>query len=92
MIPDCFSFAGPGKNSAMGAQLWSTEFSEMRLMLYHIPGREVATLVDERKSGGSYAVGFDARGLASGAYFYRLDVRPVAGSRWVQKRKLLIVR
>ena len=50
-------------------------------------GREVAVLVNERKNAGSYEVNFDARNLASGVYFYRLQ----AGS-FVETKKLLLVR
>ena len=47
--------------------------SEVRLVVYDILGREVAVLVNERKAPGRYEVTFDASGLASGVYFYRLE-------------------
>jgi hypothetical protein len=50
-------------------------------------GREVVVLVNERKSPGSYMVEFDATGVASGVYLYRLT----AGG-FMQTRKLLLVR
>jgi hypothetical protein len=37
-------------------------------------GKEVVTLVNETKNAGSYIVDFNASKLASGVYFYRLDV------------------
>jgi hypothetical protein len=40
--------------------------------VYDVLGREVAVLVNERKEPGSYEVVFNATGLASGVYFYRL--------------------
>jgi len=42
------------------------------LKVYDLPGREVATLVNEEMNPGSYEVSFDATRLASGVYFYRL--------------------
>jgi hypothetical protein len=48
---------------------------------------EVAVLVNERKTAGSYQVTFDGGGLASGTYFYRL----VAGNH-VETKKLLLMR
>jgi hypothetical protein len=42
------------------------------IKLFDITGREVATLVNEVKSAGSYEIKLDASGLASGVYFYRM--------------------
>src|SRR5512140_1287869 len=58
--------------------------SNTRLVVYDLLGREVATLVNERKAAGKYEVSFDASGLASGVYVYRLT----AGS-FVQSRKMI---
>jgi len=44
----------------------------VHLAVYDILGRRVAVLVNERKAPGRYIVPFDASGLASGVYFYRL--------------------
>jgi hypothetical protein len=65
------------------------------LKVYDVLGNEVATLVDEKKPAGSYRVSFDAKGLASGVYFYRLQAGdPSAGSGqgFAATRKLLLVR
>jgi hypothetical protein len=61
--------------------------SDVKLVVYDILGREVAELVNERKAPGSYEVRFDATGLASGIYLYRLT----AGS-FVRVRKMVLVR
>ena len=50
-------------------------------------GREVATLVNERQSGGRYTVEFHAVGLASGPYLCRL----IAGEH-LMVRKLVLAR
>jgi mannosyl-glycoprotein endo-beta-N-acetylglucosaminidase len=42
------------------------------LKVYDILGNEVATLVNEEKSAGSYEVNFDGTKLSSGAYIYKL--------------------
>ncbi len=44
----------------------------VRLVVYDMLGREVAMLVNEKKPAGRYVVRFDASGLASGVYIYRL--------------------
>ncbi len=56
------------------------ECCHVKLVIYNTLGQEVRTLVDEYKSAGNYAVcwnGKDSRrsDLASGIYFYRLELR-----------------
>jgi|WetSurMetagenome_2_1015567.scaffolds.fasta_scaffold20608_2 endonuclease I len=43
------------------------------LKVYDILGKEIAILVNEEKSAGSYQVNFDASRIPSGVYFYRLQ-------------------
>jgi len=42
------------------------------LKIFDVLGNEVATLVNEKQSSGSYSVEFDGNGLASGVYFYQI--------------------
>jgi plastocyanin len=58
-------------STVIGYQLPVTGLVTMKV--YNILGKEVATLVNETKEAGSYAVHFDASGLASGTYFYKLS-------------------
>jgi hypothetical protein len=44
------------------------------LKVYDLLGREVATLVNNEVSAGSYTVNFDASNLSSGTYIYSLSV------------------
>jgi hypothetical protein len=62
------------------------EFRMVRLAVYDLLGREVAVLVNEKKAPGTYQVRFDATGLPSGVYFYRMQ----AGSYTETKRMLLV--
>jgi hypothetical protein len=61
--------------------------SDVSLIVYDLLGREVATLVNERKAAGSYVVRFDGSRLATGMYVYRLT----AGS-FVQTQKMLLLK
>ncbi|MGV8018447.1 MAG: T9SS type A sorting domain-containing protein [Ignavibacteria bacterium] len=45
----------------------------VRLKVYDVLGREAATLVNESRSAGSYEIVFNAAGLSSGMYFYKID-------------------
>jgi hypothetical protein len=57
------------------------------MKVYDVLGNEVATLVNEEKPAGSYEVKFDAAGLSSGIYFYKLS----AGSL-VETKKMILLR
>lgn len=49
--------------------------------VYDLLGREVATLVSERKSPGHYAATFDGAGLPSGFYVCRMNAGEFTASR-----------
>jgi photosystem II stability/assembly factor-like uncharacterized protein len=51
------------------------------LKVYDLLGREVATLVNEARSAGSYDETFDASKLASGMYIYKLQAGNFTASR-----------
>lgn len=60
--------------------------ADVSLKVFNTSGRLVATLVDEPRGRGSYTVNFDASGLASGAYIYKLQV----GNNSSSKKMVLI--
>jgi photosystem II stability/assembly factor-like uncharacterized protein len=64
-----------------------TVSSYITLKIYDILGREVATLVNEEKKAGSYAVNFNANRLASGIYFYQLTT-----DNFVVTKKMVLIR
>ena len=47
--------------------------SFVTIKVYDLLGKEVATLVNEEKPFGNYAVEFDGSDLSSGVYFYRMQ-------------------
>ena len=63
------------------------EGSRVQLKIYDILGNEVATLVDEYKTAGSYEVNFNTSSLSSGVYLFTLR----SGS-FVQTKKMILVR
>ena len=60
--------------------------SVVKLKVYDLLGKEVATLADGVQSAGSHTVRFDGSSLRSGVYFYRIQ----AGSFSDTKRLILI--
>jgi len=63
------------------------ETSIVKLIIFDMLGREVATLVNEEKQPGTYEVKWDATGFSSGIYFYRLTA-----SSFVETRKMILLR
>jgi hypothetical protein len=49
------------------------EATTVSLKLYNVAGQEVASVLSGELSGGRHEVSFDASGLPSGMYLYRLD-------------------
>jgi hypothetical protein len=61
--------------------------SHVRITIVDLLGREVRTLLNEQKSAGSYQVSWNASGVPSGVYFYRLQ----AGS-FTETQKLILLK
>ncbi len=60
---------------------------QVTLKLYDLRGRENRTLVNDHKTPGSYSLSFDATGLASGIYFYKLT----SGAHSEIKKMILVM-
>jgi hypothetical protein len=61
--------------------------SKVRLEVFDILGRKVATLVNEARNPGNYTVEFDASKLVSGVYIYRLSTPELTFSK-----KMMLVK
>jgi hypothetical protein len=59
----------------------------VRLAVYDLRGRQVAVLVDGTQTAGEHSLVFQADGLASGVYFYRLQA-----PGFEQVRRLVLAR
>jgi hypothetical protein len=87
-----YTVGGGGEAGAGGSQPASglaggLGTSKTSLIVYDLLGRQVAVLVNEAKGPGSYEASFDAGGLATGMYVYRLTT-----GAFVQSRKMLLIR
>jgi len=63
------------------------EVSFVTLKIYNVLGKEVATLINEEKPARSYEVEWDASGLPSGIYFYKLR-----SGNFVETKKMVLLR
>ena len=61
--------------------------SQVKLEVFNLLGQKVAELVDQPLSAGTYNFNFDATGLSSGIYIYRLDTGVTSITR-----KMLLVK
>jgi predicted acyl esterase len=67
--------------------------SHVALKVYDVLGREVATLIDGRQQAGEKEVSWNAGGMPSGVYFYRLRVAGRNGiPSFSETRKLILLR
>lgn len=61
--------------------------SNVTFNVFDVLGNVVATLLNEEKAPGNYELKWDASGLTSGVYFYRLQ----AGS-FIETKKMILIR
>jgi photosystem II stability/assembly factor-like uncharacterized protein len=60
--------------------------NNVKLVVYDLQGKEVATLVNSYMNAGNHSVEFNASSLASGVYLYRIE----AGSFTAAKKMILV--
>ncbi len=73
--------------TTIGYGISSGESGWVRLAVFDLLGREVALLVNENQAPGRYEVRFDAAGLSSGVYLYKLT----AGN-FVRTRRMAVIK
>jgi hypothetical protein len=64
----------------------------VELEVYDLLGRRVALLVEGERGAGVHRVAWDASGVASGVYLYRLKVSSGTGAAFQDTRKMLLLR
>jgi hypothetical protein len=74
-------------NSSTSIEYSIREASPVQLRVYDILGNEVATLINEKQSAGSYHVNFTGTDLTNGVYFYKLQ----SGS-FTETKKMNLIR
>ena len=63
------------------------ERTYVQITVFNTLGQQVAVLVDGSQEAGERSVSFDATGLPSGLYLYRLTA-----GKYVETRKLVVLR
>jgi hypothetical protein len=57
--------------------------TNVKLIIYDVLGREIATLVNEDLKPGSYEIAWDAGSFASGIYFYKVKSENIVDTKMV---------
>ncbi len=72
------------------------ERSHVRIVIYSVLGRKVATIVDEERDAGSHKVqwAIPPGGLASGVYYYRIEATQVGNpnERFIETNSMVIIK
>ena len=79
--------------TAISYQLLDNSF--VKLEVFDMLGRQIATLVDGEVTGGYHTVTFDATRYPSGIYYYRLQVRAMNGGKgggFVETKKMILLK
>jgi hypothetical protein len=64
----------------------------VKLELFNITGQLVSSLVEGQKEAGYYTFELKAARLASGIYFYRLEINDAEGHRFVKAHKMVLMK
>ncbi|MEJ5263665.1 MAG: T9SS type A sorting domain-containing protein, partial [Ignavibacterium sp.] len=64
--------------------------SRVTLKVFDVLGQEVMTLINGNYTAGSHKVNFDASGLNSGVYVYRIDATGNDGKTFSASRKMIL--
>ena len=69
------------------------KMSQVKIVIYDVLGRVVATLVDGVQAASKYTVDWNASNVATGVYFYRMTAKSVDGSGdFTSVKKLLLMK
>lgn len=61
--------------------------TNVKVKIFDLTGREIATLVNETKIAGQHQIEFNASHLSSGVYFYRIET-----DEFIQTKKLILLK
>ena len=75
-------------NSETNIRFTLTKFDQVNLSIFNMLGQNVATLVNEKLSAGTYDYSFNGEYLASGIYLYKITT----GSGYSQVKKMIFLK
>jgi len=80
-------------NPSTTIQFGLPEASNVTLKIYDAIGREVSTLINDQLATGYHDYNWNAEGMSSGIYFYRITASSINGKQtFTQSKKLLLMK
>lgn len=74
-------------NPRTNIKYYVAKTGNVKLTVFDVKGREVATLLSQKLNAGEYEVVFDGKDIPSGVYFYKLTV-----NNFVEVKKMMLVK
>lgn len=74
-------------NASTSIEFYLPYSSYVDLKIFNLQGEKVETLIDRKLMAGTYKISWNANGLASGIYLYRLRA-----NSFIEKRKLILLK
>ena len=73
------------------------ELAEIELSIYNILGQKIHTLIDGKMEAGYHSKVWNAKdqhgnSVATGMYIYRLDAKGISGRKFVQVKKMVVLK
>ena len=66
--------------------------SKVSLKVFDVLGQEVANLISANMVAGFHNVDFNASGLNSGVYFYRIEATGIDGTNFTNVKKMILTK
>jgi hypothetical protein len=64
--------------------------SKVSLKVFNVLGQEVSTLLNGNLSAGNHEINFNAAGMNTGVYFYKLEAAGIDGTNFNSVRKMIL--
>ena len=77
----------PSTKIKYSVPVMDANFTNVKLIIYDVLGKEVLDLVNEQQTAGNYEIEFNASNLSSGMYFYKLS-----SNNFSAIKKMLLVK
>ncbi len=66
--------------------------SKVKLIVYDLLGREIKTIVNSQLSQGRYEYDFTGSNFASGVYFYRIEAVQNSGEKFIETKRMVLLK